>query len=109
MATKGIPDDIKHAAIDIVEHFNRTAMGDPLCYYVPRFKGRYLYLDRSDFGNQGPICRLTYTGDLAHWDFAIYKYSEGVYDPTDWFFPGAEDVDGSLEGAMRAGLKAYPA
>ncbi len=29
MATKGIPDDIKQAAIAIIEHFNRTAMGIP--------------------------------------------------------------------------------
>lgn len=109
MPTKSIPDDIKQAAIDSVEHFNRTVMEAPQCSYVPRFKGRYLYLDRSDFGKSGPICRLTYTGDLAQWDFAIYKYSDGVYDPTEWFFPGAEDVDGTIEGAMRAGLKAYPA
>jgi hypothetical protein len=26
----------------------------------------------------------------------------------EWFFPGAEEVDGTVQGAMRAGLKADP-
>ena len=30
------------------------------------------------------------------------------YDPEEWFFPGAGDVNGTIEGAMKAGLKAYP-
>jgi hypothetical protein len=45
---------------------------------------------------------------MQHWDFATYTYSAGCYDPDRWFFPGAEEVDGTIEGAMRAGLKAYP-
>jgi hypothetical protein len=45
---------------------------------------------------------------MQHWDFAIYKYSDECYDPDEWFFPGAEEVDGTIEGAMRAGLMTYP-
>jgi hypothetical protein len=30
------------------------------------------------------------------------------YDPDEWFFPGSEFVDGTLQGAMKAGLEAYP-
>ena len=45
---------------------------------------------------------------MQHWEFAIYKYSDERYDPEEWIFPGAEEVDGTIEGAMRAGLKAYP-
>jgi hypothetical protein len=45
---------------------------------------------------------------MQHWEFAIYKYSDERYDPEEWMFPGAEEVDGTIEGAMRAGLKAYP-
>lgn len=59
-------------------------------------------------GNQGQICRLTYTGDLNSWDFAIYKYSKNRYDPNEWFFPGSGYFDGTVEGAMKAGLEAYP-
>ena len=56
----------------------------------------------------GPICRLTYTGDMQQWEFAIYKYSDERYDPEEGFFTGAEEVDGTIEGAMCVGLKAYP-
>jgi hypothetical protein len=45
---------------------------------------------------------------MQHWEFAIYKYSDGRYDPEEWMFDGMEEVDGTIEGAMRAGLKAYP-
>ena len=42
------------------------------------------------------------------WEFAIYKHSSERYDPDEWFFPGAGNVDGTVEGAMEAGLEAYP-
>ncbi len=32
----------------------------------------------------------------------------GSYDPDEWFFPGSESVDGTVAGAMKAGLAAYP-
>ena len=46
---------------------------------------------------------------MNRWEFAIYKYSDEHYDPTEWFFDGSGEVDGTIEGAMRAGLQAYPA
>ena len=70
--------------------------------------GLFQYLGHQLGGRFGPICRLTYTGDMQHWDFAIYKFSDECYDPDEWMFTGAEEVDGTIEGAMRAGLKAYP-
>ena len=45
---------------------------------------------------------------MAEWDFAIYRYSKERYDPDEWFFPGAELVNGTVEGALRAGMEAYP-
>ena len=77
--------------------------------YVPRYRGKFLYLDRQDYGRQHPICRLEYTGKMEEWSFAIYKYSDERYDEEEWFFPGAGHVDGTIEGAMKAGLEAYPA
>jgi hypothetical protein len=56
----------------------------------------------------GPICRLKYTGDINNWSFAIFKYSDERYDSDEWFFPGSGHVDGTIEGAMKAGLEAYP-
>jgi len=41
-------------------------------------------------------------------EFAIYKYSNERYAPDEWFFPGDQHVNGTIEGAMRAGLEAYP-
>jgi hypothetical protein len=45
---------------------------------------------------------------MDDWEFAIYKYSSERYDPDEWFFPGVGLVDGTIEGAMKAGLEAYP-
>jgi hypothetical protein len=33
-----------------------------------------------------PVCRLTYTGSPDQWDFAIFKYSDDRYDPTERLF-----------------------
>ncbi len=52
--------------------------------------------------------RLEYTGNTDHWGLAIFKYRDERYDAEEWFFPGAGYVDGTLEGAMKAGLEAYP-
>jgi hypothetical protein len=107
MGKEGIPDEIKAQVNEIVARFNEGS-GDPTCFYATRYRGNYLYLDRSDFGQIGPICRLKYTGDMNNWEFAIYKFSSERYDPEECFFPGADYVDGTIEGAMMAGLHAYP-
>ena len=107
MSKKRIPDNIKAQVNEIVARFNEGS-GDPSCFYATRFRGNYLYLDRSDFGQIGPICRLKYTGDMNQWEFAIYKWSSERYDSGEWFFPGFEHVDGTVEGTMMAGLMAYP-
>ncbi len=103
-----IPAAIKTQVADRIAAFNRGVLQDPNVSYQPRYQGTFLYLDRRDYGQVSRICRLTYTGTLDRWEFAIYKYSDARYDPDEWFFPGAEQVDGTLEGAMRAGLAAYP-
>jgi hypothetical protein len=107
--TRGIPDAVKTDVAAIVEHFNTAVIRNPHCLYVPRYRGKFLYLDRQDYGRLSPICRLEYTGKMEDWSFAIYKYSDERYDEEEWFFPGSEHVDGTLEGAMKAGLEAYPA
>ncbi|MBN1484380.1 MAG: hypothetical protein JXA37_06625 [Chloroflexia bacterium] len=108
MGKKQIPDEVRAQVKATVEQFNQEEMPDPECFYVPRFKGRYLYLDRSEWGKIGHVCRLEYDGDMDDWIFAIYRYSRGIYDPEEWMFPGAGHVDGTVVGAMRAGLEAYP-
>jgi hypothetical protein len=107
--TRGIPDAVKTEVEALVQHFNTTVLRNPHCLYVPRYRGKFLYLNRQDYGRLSPICRLEYTGKMEKWYFAIYKYSDERYDEEEWFFPGVEHVDGTLEGAMKAGLEAYPA
>jgi hypothetical protein len=104
-----IPDDVKDEVEAIVQRFNREYFGRDGCYYEARFRGKHCYLHRSDYGRLGPICRITYTGKMHAWEFAIFKWSSETYDPDEWMFPGSNRVDGTVEGAMKAGLEAYPA
>jgi hypothetical protein len=108
MAKKGIPEEVKRQANEIVMQFNKNGIADLNVSYLTRYGGRFLYLDRVSYGHSGPICRLEYTGDINQWEFAIFKYSDGKYDPEEWLFPGSEHVDGTIEGAMKAGIEAYP-
>jgi hypothetical protein len=103
-----IPKEVKARVEETVADFNRKAFKGANVSYRARFRGSYLYLDRDEYGRSGPICRLTYTGKLDGWEFAIFKRSDEAYDPDEWFFPGAGEVDGKVQGAMRAGLEAYP-
>ena len=103
-----IPESVKKQADETVRNFNENVTKAPQCYYTTRYKGAYLYLDRNDYGTTSAICRLKYTGSIEDWEFAIFKYSNEKYDSDEWFFPGSEFVDGTIEGAMKAGLEAYP-
>lgn len=107
MSTNAIPVEAREEALRIIARFNKEVLAESGCSYIPRFRGKYLYLDREDFGNVGPICRLGYRGRKRRWDFAIYKYSSDRYDPEEWFFPGSDLVDGTIEGALKAGMQAY--
>ncbi len=108
MPSKSIPNEVKKQVDNIVKRFNESEIGDPHCLYVPRYRGRFLYLDREDYGRLSQVCRLEYTGNMKDWSFSIYKYSDESYDDDEWFFPGSGHVNGTVEGAMKAGLEAYP-
>ena len=95
-----IPDAIKTKVADRITAFNREVLQDPNLSYQPRYQGAFLYLDRCAFGQVGHVC--------DHWEFAVYKYSDERYAPDEWLFPGAEHLDGTIEGALRAGMAAYP-
>jgi hypothetical protein len=102
-----IPPELRDQVERIVAEFNERVLKDQGQYYLPRFKGRFVYLDRWNYGQIGPICRLEYRGSMDNWKFSIYKFSDGGYDSEEWLFPGAGFVDGTVEGAMKAGLAAY--
>jgi hypothetical protein len=104
----GIPENVRSSTQQIVNNFNRANLRSS-AIYIARFKGKYLYLDRKDYGSEpAAICRLKYLGSLAKWEFAIFKHSSHRYDPEEFMFPGAAYLDGTIEGAMRCGLEAYP-
>ena len=108
-----ISPEIKAEVQSLIDEFNRENFDDDdfkefgIIGYSARFKGKYLYLDRDDTREPSPICRLEWKGKMEGWDFAIYKYSDNIYDPEEWFFSGAELVDGTVTGAMKAGMEAY--
>ncbi len=108
MAKRSIPDEVKKEAAQIIDRFNEEILSGFDCFYIPRYRGSYLYLNRNDAGTQSSICRLKYTGDMQNWEFAIFKYSSETYDPEEWIFPGSGFIDGTIEGAMKAGMEAYP-
>jgi hypothetical protein len=103
-----IPGVVREQIQQRVERFNREVIQDVDLGYVPRFRGSFIYLDRKEWGGLSRIGRLTYDGDVDDCEFAIFKYSSERYDPDEWMFPGFEELDGTVEGAMRAGLMAYP-
>jgi hypothetical protein len=108
MSTNAVPVEVRDEILRIIAQFNEEVLAGSERRYVPRFKGKYLYLDREDFGTVGRICRLEYIRRKRLWEIAIYKYSTDRYDPEEWFFPGSELVDGTIEGALKAGMQAYP-
>ena len=108
MGKKLIPDEIREKVSVIVEEFNQQELKTTDVRYIARFQGRFLYLDRIAYGKKEPVSRMEYFREINEWEFAIFKWSTEIYDPEEWFFPGSELVDGTIEGAMRAGMKAYP-
>jgi len=110
MTKNAIPKEIQEEVIKIIDTYNEKTFDDwkdDLAYY-PVFKGKYLLLNRKEFGKNSPVARLTYTGNMNKWDFAIFRWSTEQYDPDEDFFPGVQFVDGTVEGAMKAGMEAYP-
>ena len=102
-----IPDDVQEQAETVISGFNQKVIRDPDRYYVARYRGQYLYLDRLVGGVPRRIARLAYDEIAGAWEFAIFKYSDERYDPEEWLFPGSGYLDGTIEGALRAGLEAY--
>jgi len=116
---QAIPIEIQEEVQKLIDEFNNSELKESTSLlsaffskkikrgYSARFRGKFLYLDRTDRNEPLPICRLTWNGKMDNWDFAIYKYSSDKYDSEEWFFPGEEEVDGTVTGAMNAGMVAY--
>jgi hypothetical protein len=102
---KKLTDALKERVEQEVLEYN-TANGTN---YFVKFRSAFVYLARIDRnGKTSKIGRLKYIPESDKWDFAVFKYSTEVYDPNEWFFPGQEFLDGTITGAMEAGMKIYP-
>jgi hypothetical protein len=126
-----IPEQAKYEALAAVESFNQANKTE----YVLTFKGKYAYLSRfAKHGNEKALIetvsklmdprlaklfasktvetkigRLTWSE--SRWDFAPFLYSSETYDTSGearFMMPGAKLLDGTIEGAMKAGLQLYP-
>jgi hypothetical protein len=104
-----IPEEVKAAMIQRVVAFNKANKS----IFQVEFKGKYCYLSKIapsywSKAVETKLGRMEWTGDIEKWTFDVFKYSREFYDPDEFMFPGQEDLDGTIEGAMRAGFKIYP-
>ena len=77
-----IQDDIKLEVEKRISAFNSQNN----CKFIASFKGKFLYLDRTDSFGVTHIFRLTFSGDIESWNAAVYKYDREVYDVKEVFF-----------------------
>jgi len=102
-----IDKKLKEEVIKKISDLNKILFKNQKECYKPRFSGSFIYLDYFNGVNTERRCRLKYDGDMNDLSFAIFKWSSETYDDEDWFFPGSEEVNGTIEGSMRAGILAY--
>jgi hypothetical protein len=103
-----IPAIVQDEIHEQIDSFNKKHLARKSCKYVTDIKGKFIYLMYLRPGEAPErVSRLTYNGDLKNMSFAIFKYSSETYSSSE-MFPGDGHVNGTLEGAMKAGLEAYP-
>ena len=55
-------NEVKKQVEELVARFNASEIRAPNCFYILRYRGKFLYLDREDYGRISQVCRLEYTG-----------------------------------------------
>lgn len=91
-----------------VDIFCQKEIPDCPCRHIADARGKFIYIQRLFPDNRvQKIGRLTYEGNIDDMKFAIFKFSTEKYHFGE-FFPGMEELNGTMEGAIRAGLEAYP-
>ena len=129
-AKKSIPKDVKTEVLAIVAAFNE----EHETAFQMTFRGRFAYLAKTEQASPNvfqqilaqkmgipierlmqqtapsvttKLGRLAYNGAMDNWGFAVFKYSREVYDANELWFPGAEELDGTITGALNAGMQLY--
>ena len=130
---KSIPKEIKEAVLTRIVSFNKKHQTT----FQITFRGQFAYLSKTEKQNIGiantfrqmmaaktgialkniaaqdaPVIetklgRLKYVGQMDKWEFAVFKYSREIYDADEFMFPGSFELDGTIEGALRASLELY--
>jgi len=109
MAKTTILEDIQNKVQIIITDFNKKVFLKTSDWsYYALFKGNNLYLNRKESKNDSPIAKLKFNGTMSNWDFAIFKWSRERYDPNEFIFPGSQYLNGTIDGALKAGHEAYP-
>lgn len=107
---RAIPESARLTLLARLRRHARETAG--LCGHTidVRFRGRFAYLDALPAGDAVPeeppirLCRLGYLGNAERWEFAFYKYSNDVYEPS--FLPSGSFV-GSPEDAFDCAALTY--
>lgn len=105
-----ISKELKITIVDLVSKLNTKLFDDEGDgYFTTRTSGKFLYLDFVEHNRSEKRCRLSYSGDMNAWEFSIFKWSSEKFSVSDDFdmFDGCEYLDGTIEGAMKAGYIAY--
>ena len=104
-----IPIKVQDIICDMVNDYNKKILSQKTaarCIANPKGKFIYLmYIYPNDKIKR--VGRLTYNSELKNMEFAIFKYRTETY-VTNKSFRGDEYLNGTIEGALKAVLKAYP-
>ena len=126
-----ISDSIKENVVKIVGNYNKVHNTE----FVLKCRGKFAYLSKMEIDEMGMImemltkseglskinppvkeeskvetklARLTYQGKMDNWLFDPYRYSNERYDDDAFMYPGWSDLDGTIEGALKAAAQLYP-
>ncbi len=70
-------------------------------------KGRFVYIFVLDDDVETKLGRLEYHGRPDNWSFAMFKYSSERYHPDELMYPGFFELDGTVEGGLKASVQLY--
>jgi len=104
---KSIPHRLQIEIDRIRTAFNLRVLREEELRYVAQFRSGYLYLLYDTPDGVEPFCRLEFTGDMNRWDFSVYRSTSKRFHPPAQSFAGNAFLDGTVEGALKAGVVAY--
>ena len=104
-----VPIRVQSEIMDRVQKFNRKYLSEEKSQYYSDARGKFIYFRRTiNNGYFEGVFRLTYVEGLKNMPFALYRRDTGKYDANAHGFFGEEFVNGTIEGALTAGIMVYP-